>query len=339
LIPQTEVVVIETTSSVSDAMLRLADARVLSAPLVMGVLQSVNDGRRYQVLAFISVRDVLRSFVDRAREAAPLRWPMLHRMAALSALGAAFGQEQIISLHVVDDGDMLYSNATRTTTLMELVRTGFLRGPRQHPAVQPRHRIGVFNSSGCITDIISQSDIVAWLHELGPKALGPITRATVADLGLSSGQRVVTVPATMPTDQALSVLVAHNVSAVAVLDAATGFLVAALSEADFRGCRPHDFGSLALPVAEWMAHTKGVSIVHDSIQHTLADPWARALFDARVAISLSASATLFQVMETLVLHRIHRVFILDTAPNALLSVISHTDVLTALLHQHKPETP
>jgi CBS-domain-containing membrane protein len=45
------------------------------------------------------------------------------------------------------------------------------------------------------------------------------------------------------------------------------------------------------------------------------------------------------VIEQLALQRIHRVFILDTAPNALLSVVTHTDVLTAVLHQHnKPQT-
>lgn len=318
-------------------MTRLADAQVLSAPLVLSVSQISDGNKKYQVLAFISVRDILRSFVERAREAAPVNWHLLRRMAALSSLGHGFGQEQVLSLHVHDDGDMLYSNAVRTTTMLELVRSGFLRGPLQRPAQPSVHRVGVFDSQGNITDIVSQTDVVAWLRDLGSDVLGATASVTLQELGFTRGQRVVTVPATMPTDQALAVIVAHNVSAVGVLDGASGILCAALSESDFRGCRPADVGGFALPVGEWLAYAKGISVVHDTQRHTIVDPWARALFDAHVAISLSPSATLLELMDALVSRRIHRVFITNGATHALLGVVTHTDVLNTLLHRgHKP---
>ena len=327
------VVVIETTCSVGEALGRLAASHITSAPLVT---PSSGADSGYRVLAFMSVRDILRHFTTSARDAVPPSPHLLQRMAALSALGHSLAGEHALSLHVQDDGDMLYASATPTTTMLDVVRGGLLRGPAQRPALLARHRVGVFDSHGHVTDIISQSDVVAWLRSLGPEVLGPVAGQSLHALGLASGRVVVTVPATLPTDQALAVLVQHNIGAVGVVDAGSGALVGMLSESDFRGCRPWDFGSFALPVAQWLAHAKGVSVVHDDMSRTIRDPWACALLDARTVIALPPTATLLEVMDTLVTRRIHRVFIILCTTGAPLAVVSHTDVLNALLHRALP---
>lgn len=327
---ETGVVVIETTCSVGEALGRLAAAHITSAPLVSPA--SAGDPG-YRVLAFMSVRDILRHFSMRARDAVPPSQHLLQRMAALSALGHSLAGEQALSLGVQDDGDMLYASATRTTTMLDLVRAGLLHGPAQRPALPARHRVGVFDSHGQVTDIISQSDVVAWLRGLGPEILGPTAGRSVQ--ALVAGRTVVTVPATLPTDQALAVLVQHDVGAVGVVDADSGALVGMLSESDFRGCRPWDFGSFALPVAQWLVHAKGVSVVHDGRSRSIRDPWASALLDAHIVIALPPTATLLEVMDTLVTRHIHRVFILSPA-GAPLAVVTHTDVLNALFHRAQP---
>jgi CBS domain-containing protein len=326
------VVVIETTCSVGEALERLAASHITSAPLVTPASGATDSG--YRVLAFMSVRDILRHFTMRARDTVPPSPHLLQRMAALAALGHSLAGEQALSLHVQDDGDMLYASAAPTTTMLDVVRGSLLRGPVQRPALPARHRVGVFDSHGHVTDIISQSDVVAWLRSLGPVALGPIAGQSLHALGLACGRTVITVPATLPTDQALAVLVGHQ-SSVGVVDAGSGALVGTLSDSDFRGCLPWDLGSLALPVAQWLVHAKGVSVIHDGKSSTIRDPWAHALFIARIVISLPPTATLLEVMDTLVTRRIHRVFIVSTA-GAPLAVVSHTDVLNALLHRALP---
>ena len=62
------VVVIETTCSVGEALGRLAASHITSAPLVTPA-SGADSG--YRVLAFMSVRDILRHFTTSARDAVP----------------------------------------------------------------------------------------------------------------------------------------------------------------------------------------------------------------------------------------------------------------------------
>jgi CBS domain-containing protein len=315
--------------SVGDALAKLAEARVLSAPLV---LRMTADASIYQVLAFISVRDFLRGLVDRAKERVPPELPLLRRMSSLSALGYAYALEPVYALHVADDGEMLYRGALRSTSLLSLVRAGFLRMPSQRPAIPPRHRVGVFDEHGHITDIISQTDITSWLRER-PDALGPLGQRTMQELGLVSGtSTVVTVASTLPTDLALAVLAEQSVPAVGVVDAVSGVLVGCFSESDFRALTPSDFGSLALPVAQYLVYAKNLLVLETAERAAIGspgaivDPWAAALLEG-ANITVTSQATLAQAMDTLTAWRVHRIFVVDPATGKPLAVVSHTDVL------------
>ncbi len=360
-------VLINSEQAVGDALRTLATAHVLSAPLV---LRTAKPPGSYMVLAFISIGDFLRAFVERAQAAVPHDASLLARMAALSALGRDFCAGDVIALHASDDGDVVYRGATHATTLLELVRSGFLRMPFQRPALAPRHRVGVFDEHGAITDIISMSNLVAWVHARADR-LGSLAHRTLAELGLAGAlgassaadmppaEAVVTVPTAMPTLLAFSALVHNEVSAVGIVDAHSGALVANLSESDFRGFGQHDFGGLALPVGEYLVHKRNLSVSaaaegagegaaaaspraqsqpqsQSPGARAIHDPWAQALHAGGAAITLPPDATLFAALETLVATRVHRLYVADPATLQPLAVVSHTDILRVLLRGHKP---
>ncbi len=341
-------------------MRTLAAAHVLSAPLV---LPTAGHEGFYSMLAFMSIGDILRAFVERAG-AVPPDAPLLQRMSALSALGREFCAADIISLHTRDDGDVVYRGATEGITLLELVRAGFLRMPFQRPSLLPRHRVGVFDAVGCITDIVSMSNLVEWVYARVDQ-LGTLVQRSLMELGLAgsgaprgaelpAAEEVVTVPTGMPTAHAFATLVHRGVSAVGVVDAASGVMVANLSESDFRAFQPDDFGSLALPVGEFLVHKHNLSVAatDEAAGEAAAadaphggaapgalgirDPWARALHTAMTAITVRPGDTLFRALETLVGCRVHRLYVVHPQTLVPLAVVSHTDVLGVLMRGHKP---
>ncbi len=331
-------------------MAKLAEAHILSAPLVLSLAGTPDASGQapvsYQVMAFISVRDFLRGLVERAQEVVLPTLPLLRRMSGLSALGHSFAAEPVMALHVSDDGGMLFRGAAQTTTLLELVRAGFLHGPAQRPALAPRHRVGVFDAHGHITDIISQADVVAWLRAR-PAALGALATHTLRELSLvsdTSARHLVTVHSTLPADLALAIIAVQNISAVGVVDVVSGALVASFSESDFRGVKPDDFGSFALPVAQYLVYSKGLP-AFDTAEAAMGvperpgvrihDAWAAALHEAGAAITLPPDATLADAMDTLALRRIHRVFVVDPTTLAPLAVVTHTDVLGVIIRGQK----
>ena len=349
-----------TEQSVGAALQTLAAARVLSAPLALRTSAAADS---YMVLAFLSISDFLRAFVERASRAVPFDAPLLSRMASLSALGHDFCAECVIALHASDDGDVLYKGATGGMTLLALVRGGLLRMPFTRPRLPPRHRVGVFDASGVLRDIVSMSNIVEFVHA-HVDALGPLARRTLAELGLAgcaqapepeeggpAAEAVVTVPTTMPTDVAFGVLVHREVSGLGVVDEASGVLVANLSESDFRAFGAHDFGSLALPVGEFLVHKRNLSVpaadeaageragggpAEAARPSNIRDAWARALHAGGAAIALQPSDTLMRCLETLVGNGVHRLYVVDPLTHAPRAVVTATDILGVLVRGHKP---
>ncbi|EFJ40899.1 hypothetical protein VOLCADRAFT_107937 [Volvox carteri f. nagariensis] len=222
---------------------------------------------------------------------------MLARMRMLEAMGQRFAEQQLRHLSCKGiDGDFLHSRHAGEATLLELAMYGFLDPKRRgmHEGEQQSrvvHRVALFDSSGRITAIISQSDIcrflAARLH-----VLGPLGAATVAELGWGSKQVVSCTPET-PALEAMRMMVEEGVSSLAVVAASgsgsgTGLApepasASAASPAAapaMLGCRPaagggggggggrllgnfsasemrtmtaEHFGALALPVGEFLA--------------------------------------------------------------------------------------
>lgn len=133
-------------------------------------------------------------------------------------------------------------------------------------------------------------------------------------------------------------------SCVAVTDDA-GILVASLSESDLRGVQPADFASLALPVGQWLTYKLAVapfdtadaeqSVACGTTGGARRDPWAAALRAARVVVTASPDTMLSNAAKSLVVSRLHRLFVVSPDGKPL-AVVSLSDILAVCVHGSKP---
>ncbi len=94
-----------------------------------------------------------------------------------------------------------------------------LLGAHPRPIV---HRLAVFDNTGNLTNIISQTDVVRFLSQ-HIEELGELGQATVKELGFLGGQ-VVSVAPDMSAIDALIQMEEGGLSAVAVVDGAGGII-------------------------------------------------------------------------------------------------------------------
>ena len=112
------------------------------------------------------------------------------------------------------------------------------------------HRVFVCNAAGDIHSIVSQTRIVELLHA-NLRSLAPLTSRTLGELGLVRMHRVlVTAAPETPFHEALRLMREHSVSAVPIVDPATGALVGTVSASDARLAlhSPAHFAALGLPL-------------------------------------------------------------------------------------------
>ncbi|KAG2484172.1 hypothetical protein HYH03_016986 [Edaphochlamys debaryana] len=262
------------------------------------------------IMGFMCVNDVLMSFLDAyasefgdAAFLEPVAGPegglvrrvstaggggsMLGRMRRLEALGARFAQTALRDLTCKGcDGDFLHSRHAGEATLLELIMYGFLdpkrrgmhEGENQSRVV---HRVALFDSSGTITSVISQSDLCRFLSQHVAE-LGPLALRTMSDLGWDCKPVVSCTPET-PALDAMRAMVAAGVSSLAVVtphahhgdghpaagqpgQAAAGQaagqaapggkggrLLGNFSASEMRTMTAEHFGALSLPVGEFLA--------------------------------------------------------------------------------------
>lgn len=191
---------------------------------------------------------------------------MLTRMRRLEERGLAFAEQPVRRLHTIGgDGLLLDAAAAPDLTLDAALREGFLKGevsgPRapdagaaQPPARSVTHRLGLADSRGRVVGILSQTDVVRWLAG-ALRDLPALAGASVASLGLGA-RRVEGVGAETPALDALAAMRAARVSALAVLGE-DGALIGNFSVSDLRSILAEHFGSLALPVGEFLAREHG----------------------------------------------------------------------------------
>jgi hypothetical protein len=144
------------------------------------------------------------------------------------------------------------------------------------------------------------------------------------------------VPSTLPCDRAFAAIVANKVAAVGVVEAQSGALVACLSESDMRGLSTSHFGSLALPVAQFLVHTHGLSVPETptGATATVSDPWAAALAEAKAAICLPPEASFAGALRAVVENKVHRVFICEPETARPIAVVTHAKLLQTLIFGH-----
>ena len=222
------------------------------------------DGFAGTYLGFIDLLDICGALCDvAAREVGHSASQKEWSQAFQGSLGKRFLDQKLINV-LGSDGDLLWNGFFESKTLLDVCSAGgLLNAAPSRPGVfsPSSHRIAVFNSSGTINNIVSQSDVIRYIDKHTAELPAKLLASTVEDLFLggnaSAHQRgkVLVVPSTIPAIQALAKLHEAGVSALGVVSD-EGVLLSNLSASDLRGIDTDHLEWLALPVGQYL------SVVH-----------------------------------------------------------------------------
>ncbi|KAL3155291.1 hypothetical protein ABBQ32_013075 [Trebouxia sp. C0010 RCD-2024] len=342
--PQTPVV-LRFDCTVDHALKVLSSQQILSAPVVACSEEDTPDDCT-DVIGFIDIRDVLLSFLSDLSMSSMKGHSMLQCMHALEAAGKSFGAKKLQELpELGGDGTFLLDTGMAKVSVMELVHNGFLY-PRETKAVHNGehsrtvvHRVGLFNKAGHITNIISQSDVVRWLQHQ-QASLGNLRHMTAQQLGWADKQ-ITSVPAKTPAIECLDLMRRSNFSAVAITDSTVGNrLIGNFSVSDLRSIESEHFGSLALPVGEFLALEHGLEYWgisdHEQVQASPAAVFAHKRKQERQPgpgdsvgqslVTCTPQDTFSTIIDSIVEHHLHRVYVVNDQGQAV-GVVTLTDLL------------
>ncbi|KAL6770139.1 hypothetical protein ACKKBG_A33755 [Auxenochlorella protothecoides x Auxenochlorella symbiontica] len=353
LLKDREVVSLDADCTVDEALRTLSEHRLLAAPLRLDEATAKSESLTGSPTptVFLDIRDILSSFMHDLGDELLRETPaMLTRMRRLEERGLAFAEQPVRRLHTIGgDGLLLDAAAAPDLTLDAALREGFLKGEvsgarapdagaapppgaAQPPARSVTHRLGLADSRGRVVGILSQTDVVRWLAG-ALRDFPALAGASVASLGLGA-RRVEGVGAETPALDALAAMRAARVSALAVLGE-DGALIGNFSVSDLRSILAEHFGSLALPVGEFLAREHGTEYrgyaaqaEGDGPRHAfLAGRPARPGADVgQELVTCSASSTLESVVAKLVKNGLHRLYVCDNDLRPV-GVITLTDIL------------
>jgi len=354
------VLVLEHDESVGEALVRMAERKVLSAPVVVvSEEEDSEEGERlpYALLGVMDVGTVLQTlvqavakqnaraiFVDETEDVNRQNEQVL----ALQKAAEDFFTRKVITLPMTRDKEVLYRGNLETDVLT-LVEEGFLL-PRRG---EVNHRILIFDEKGVVTNIISQTDVIRYIYK-HVESLGRLRYQTVHQLELST-KPVLVAQANLPALDAFRKMNEEKISGVAVVDSVDGRLVANLSISDLRGLTPSLFGSLALPLGEFlkreeqeqafqerlrmakleeMRHKEYSAVPPPQVYHGEAAatkaPASHAEGKAhRVPVSCRSYTTVEEVIRLMLTNKVHRVYEVDGHFRPI-GVVTLTDVLWAL---------
>eukprot|EP01089_Gocevia_fonbrunei_P015671 TRINITY_DN4642_c0_g1_i1.p1 TRINITY_DN4642_c0_g1~~TRINITY_DN4642_c0_g1_i1.p1 ORF type:complete len:332 (+),score=75.39 TRINITY_DN4642_c0_g1_i1:178-1173(+) len=176
------------------------------------------------------------------------------------------------------------------------------------------HRIPIVDSDGELLTLVTQSQICKFIND-HMDAYTSLASKTVGDLNLGLGN-VFTVNVNGRAVDAFKIMHDQGVSAVGVVND-EGELIANISVSDLKliGYDGKLMNALLFPITEFLK---------------LISP--NAAFGVG-PISVDTSATFKEVVSTLVLARIHRVYVVDKSNNKPIGVISQLEVLKAFHDQ------
>ncbi|KAL4431250.1 hypothetical protein ABPG75_006506 [Micractinium tetrahymenae] len=361
--PPRTVVSVTAADPLSQVLRRFASTRLVAAPCFA-------DEARTRFLGFLDLMDVVVAVVDAARHQGPATPTARCSISSSGSSGtlrhhAATVARQLAERPVsavratANDAQLVYQ-AQLGNTLLEVVREGFV-----HPVDDLAcHRLAVFQPSGSeeegkdvvmgggsgvlgpmtaadgvglqVTHIVSQSDMLRFLHkhqaQLGSTLLG----STLQQLGLQ-GKRVLCVPADLAVIDALAGMVDARVPAVAVIDSEeSGRLVGNLSISDLRGLQPSHFEQLGEPVGDFLrdggwregARWQGASLLGGvAVKFGIKSP--ESLPHEPPLAVCRLDSTFGEVLALLAGRHLHRLFVVDGEGRPV-GVVSLTDILSLL---------
>lgn len=364
------VVTIKDSASVDQTLRVLAAHRILSAPVVVGNGSEAGAAAGQQVdkapevCGFIDIRDLLSSFLHEIDLKALADAKMLKRMRILEEQGARFAGKCIKDLRSLgSDGWFYPQHAAENTSLREIIHDGFLHpkdskrvvfgGTRSRHVV---HRLALFDSAGHLSHVISQSDVIKYIYD-HMDDLGELADASIQDVGFIKGS-VISVRPETPALDAMVLMEEKNISAVAVVNA-QGSIIGNFSISELRTIMAEHFGSLALPVGEFLALEHGTEYAGYAIPSSGSSPSSSAADELKriedskahqfaadrtmrrreshpgyevgqTLITCSPSASLHEVLDKIVANRLHRVYVCNDSLVPC-GVVTLTDILHKLV--------
>lgn len=297
--PSKKVVTLAHNASVDDALNQLAKHKILSAPVLLNASLEDNESGIY--MGIVDLHSILSHFRKNVLENAKSTSTDVKSSTLwhnLKIKGEEFVKKLLVTV-MGDDVSMLYRGYSKTN-LWDIIKNGFLGEE------YPKHRLAIFDAKGRVASIVSQSDIVRYLHE--NKFLADRAKQNVTDLKFL--KQVATVDSSCSAMDAFCIMDDKEMSAVGIVDN-NGQLIGNLSASDLRGITVSEFEFLADPVMDFLAMRKSKpSHVNAEIS----------------VISCSVQDTLEDVMKLLVTNKVHRVYIVDEKQLPV-GVVTLTDIL------------
>jgi len=292
--PQRDLVALEPQMPLIEALQRLSAHQILSAPIV--------DSCKGTFLGFLDVLDIAVWVLNILRTSAPAM-----DLSSLTEIAERFYSIRVEKLmkDLPNEGDAHRSLAISEDAKLQQVVTLF---QTKHP-LSP-HRIALSNPDHRLTNIVSQSDLIAFANA-HRSCLGAMVHCTVEELHLY--HTCITVRASASFADALAALSHNRVSGIGVIDE-MGALVSNFSASDLRSIQPTVFANLCWSISDYLE--KGTAQASQSSRNLR-------------LVTCFCHSTLEEVLSHVVSHRVHRVYVV-TETNKPVGVISLRDLLQLL---------
>lgn len=284
---RSDLVRVEPTATVGEALKIFSSEKVLSCPIAAS-----NNGA--DVWGFLDLFDLLSLLLELWDNNEHAEKPAIN----IANLGEKFLSHKVQDLTGRSDNDA-YAAVIGEEHAHRLVRL-FGLGV---------HRVAQLDMHGTLTNVISQSDVVKYLHA-NIDLLGEQAVKSIKDLNLISTDQLVVAQADQSAISAFKLISDNLVSAVPLVDK-SGALVGTLSVSDLRLIQD-DLSPLQLSASEY-----------------------KSIQEPRPSIVCAPNTTLGSVIATLANSNVHRVWIVDDQQKPV-SVISITNICE-FLTQFFPE--
>eukprot|EP00884_Botryococcus_braunii_P005065 jgi/Botrbrau1/1455/Bobra.178_3s0013.1 len=359
LLHEQEVVALRQDATVESALRIMAAHRILSAPVVAaGEGQDASETFKAntageEIICFVDIRDILMSFLAELNMEEIKQTKMLKRMKLLESAGPAFAEKPLQSLPVIGgDGSFhLINGVAHSLTILELVHDCLLY-PKETKAIHGGkssrtvvHRVALYDKSFRITHIVSQTDVARFLLK-NQSCLGQLGKDTVESLGWAHGS-VISITPDISAIQAVEIMREHGISGLAIVSG-SGKLMGNFSISDMRTLVSEHFGSMALPVGEFLAKEHGTEFWGvdrrasiDSVEARELDRFAKS--DRRHVpgqevgqelVLARSRQTFIEVLDKLVKNGLHRLYVVDEEMKPI-GIITLTDVLRTVINRVK----
>jgi len=251
----------------------------------------ITDSEKPGIWGFVDILDLMFCILEVAKESSDLT---TERIENLKWEGQCYTRQ--LSGNVVNfSRSNPFQSVSLDTNLLEVVKI----------FAKEVHRVAVIDS-GTLVGVLSQSDIIQLLatrgQYIGSKLTKPISQVGLEPLGAASVQDTVTVV------ECLKFMAEHKLRAVPIVDW-NSRMVANFSATDLLGINESNFHLLGLKVKEFLQTMYGFP---------------------KPPVVCTTSDTVESVLLRMVVHKVHRVYIVDDRMIPT-GVISMTDIMQFLL--------